>query len=302
MPVSMDLVGIEPSAERSLSGDIVSVGLIAEAGMNSTDTKPSGLRHHLAGLARLSASGLVTTEEAARAWGVARSVATGRLDRLVRAGWLSRVLRGLFYVLPLEAGAHTTVDDPWVLATRAFAPAYIGGWSAAEHWGLTEQLFRSTFVVTAGSVRTTTATLLGAEFRLVRVPVERVASVPSAWRGPVRVAVSDRERTLADALAQPEWVGGVRHLAQLLVTYRQSAHWNTARLLAALALHPRGAAYKRLGYLAETVLGGDAALVEAARAHLTKGVIRLDPSVKAPGRIVSRWGLRVNATVGGDEA
>ncbi len=71
--------------------------------------------------------------------------------------------------------------------TRAFAPAYIGGWSAAEHWGLTEQLFRSTFVVTAGSVRTTTSTLLGAEFRLVRVPPERVASVPSAWRGAVKV-------------------------------------------------------------------------------------------------------------------
>jgi predicted transcriptional regulator of viral defense system len=201
-------------------------------------------------------------------------------------------------VLPLEAGAHTTVDDPWLLAAKAFAPAYIGGWSAAEHWGLTEQLFRSTFVVTAGPMRARTSTLLGAEFRLVRVPAERVASVPSSWRGSARVAVSDRERTLADALAHPEWVGGVRHLAELLVAYRASEHWNPPRLLAALALHPKGAAYKRLGYFTETLLGGEASLVDAARARRSAGVIRLDPSLGATGRIVTRWGLRLNAEVG----
>jgi len=41
------------------------------------------------------------------------------------------------------------LEDAWAVADRLFAPCYIGGWSAAQHWGFTEQLFRTTLVVTA---------------------------------------------------------------------------------------------------------------------------------------------------------
>lgn len=197
-------------------------------------------------------------------------------------------------MLPLEAGSLTTVDDPWILASQVFAPCYVGGWTAAEHWGLTEQIFRSTFVVTAGSARTTSMILMGSEFRLVRARKERVHTVQATWRGTVRVKVSDRERTLADGLANPDWVGGVRHLIEMLSTYKRSEHWNPTKLLAALAAYPRGAAYKRLGYLVENALGGDDVLIKAALDHRSSGVIRLDPQVRTTGKILTRWGLRLN--------
>lgn len=206
------------------------------------------------------------------------------------------------FACSLDAEGLTTVDDPWILASQAFAPCYIGGWTAAEHWGLTEQIFRSTFVVTAGAARTTSMTLLGSEFRIVRASKDRVESVMSTWRGSVRVAVSDRERTLADGLANPDWVGGVRHLVEMLATHRRSEQWSPPKLLSALATHPKGAAYKRLGYLVENVLGGDDALVEAALDRKSAGVIRLDPEVKAPGKIVTRWGLRLNVTLPAQDA
>ncbi len=248
-------------------------------------------------LARAATGGLVDTRSAAEAWGVPRATANSRLFRLVRGGWLAAVRRGLFYVLPLEAGTLTTVDDPWVLGSHAFTPCYIGGWTAAEHWGLTEQIFRSTFVVTAGAARTTSMTLIGSEFRIVRASRARVESVQLTWRGAVRVAVSDRERTLADGLANPEWVGGVRHLVEMFSNYKRSEHWNPTKLLSALAAHPKGAAYKRLGYLAETAFGGDGTLVKEALARKSSGVIRLDPQVKATGRILTRWGLRLNVAL-----
>jgi len=262
--------------------------------MKTTDTTSEAGRDVVVALARAATGGLVDTRRAAEAWGVPRATATSRLFRLVRAGWLATVRRGFFYVLPLEAGALTTVDDPWVLGSQAFAPCYIGGWTAAEHWGLTEQIFRSTFVVTAGAARTTSMTLIGSEFRIVRASKDRVESVQPTWRGTVRVAVSDRERTLADGLANPEWVGGVRHLVEMLSTYKRSEHWNPIKLLSALEAHPKGAAYKRLGYLVESALGGDDAVVKEALAHKSSGVIRLDPQVKATGKILTRWGLRLN--------
>lgn len=255
------------------------------------------LRESLSKLARATVGGLIDTSGAAAAWGVSAPVATARLHRLVRAGWVAAVRKGLFFILPLGATTQTTIDDPWVLAARAFAPCYIGGWSAAEHWGLTEQIFRSTFVVTAGATRKASVTLLRSEFRTARAPKERLDSVVPVWRGTVRVAVSDRERTLADGLARPAWVGGVRHLAEMLATYRRSENWNRARLLAALAKHPRGSAYKRLGYLVESLPRADEAVIEACLANKSTGVIRLDPGGKPTGRIVKRWGLRINVTI-----
>ena len=215
---------------------------------------------------------------------------------LVRAGWLSRVRRGLYLVLPLEAGAGrpVTPEDPWVLAHEAYAPCYVGGWSAAEHWGLTEQIFRSTFVVTAANIRERTPRLLGVEFTLVRVPASRLAGTTLVWRGAARIPVSGRERTLVDALRNPAWVGGVRHLAEMLASYRAGREADLPALLREVATHGNGAAHKRFGHLAERLwpeavpkLGG----------RVTAGVIKLDPAVKARGELDRRWGLWGNVNL-----
>ena len=45
-------------------------------------------------------------------------------------------------------GAEQVVEDPWILVPALFDPAYIGGRTAAEHWDLTEQIFRDIVVYT----------------------------------------------------------------------------------------------------------------------------------------------------------
>jgi predicted transcriptional regulator of viral defense system len=250
-------------------------------------------------LARSAKGGLISAEEAARVLGVTGRVAAARLSRLVAAGWLSRARRGLYLILPLEASSATatTVEDPWVLAEVLLSPCYIGGWSAAEHWGLTEQIFRSTFVVTAAGARSKSRTLLGAELHIVRVPRKRVTGAAQVWRGPLRVSVSDRERTIVDALVDPAWVGGVRHLIEILAAYRRGPDWSPSKLLLRMKELGRGSAYKRLGFLAEEVLDEQPSLVAACLKAKTTGVIKLDPAVSSRGHMVKRWGLWVNANV-----
>src|SRR6266849_1251988 len=141
-------------------------------------------------LARDARAGLITTERSAELLGVGANEASLMLGRLVRRGWLSRVRRGLYFILPLEAGREgTAIEDPWVLARELYSPCYIGGWTAAEHWGLTEQLFRATFVVTSANIRRSRETFLGAEFHLTRATLERVANVTDIWRGSERIPV-----------------------------------------------------------------------------------------------------------------
>lgn len=252
-------------------------------------------------LVRASKNGLITVEAAATALQLAPPAASARLSRLTRSGWARRVRRGLYLILPLEAepGEKVTTEDPWVLARELFTPCYVGGWSAGEHWGLTEQLFRSTLVVTAAPTRRKSATFLGNDFRLFRVrPARLFDGVVTVWRGSERVQVSGAERTLIDGLGTPEICGGTRHLAQMLREYQESDKKDFARLLAVARKSASGAAWKRLGYLAEILFPGDDELPSAARRHLSAGNARLDPAVRKRGRLVKRWRLWVNVDLG----
>jgi predicted transcriptional regulator of viral defense system len=261
---------------------------------------PAHTRAVLAKLSRAAHGGLISVKEAAEALGVSRTKTAKMLAALTERGWLRRVRRGLYLVVPLEAepGQKAIPEDSWLLAQEVFAPCYIGGWSAAEHWGLTEQLFRSTLVVTAAQVRGSSAELLGHEYRLFKVPSSRIAgSLTPVWRGSERVLVASPERTLADCLRHPELAGGIRHLADLLTEYWSRSDRDAKKLLAAMEEVASGAAWKRFGYLAERLLPENTDLVVEASRHRTAGYIRLDPSVGRRGKPVRRWGLWVNASV-----
>jgi predicted transcriptional regulator of viral defense system len=187
--------------------------------------------------------------------------------------------------------------DPWVLALRLFSPCYIGGWSAAEHWGLTEQLFRSTFVVTSANIRARSAQILGTEFHLVRVRAERLVNTTAVWRGVLRVPTSDRERTIADALVDPTWIGGIRHLVDILYTYAEDQKKDFPKILAYLERTGRASGIKRFGFLMEKQFPTEVSLIRATHARRSTGIIRLDPSIKSRGKLSKHWGLWINVSL-----
>jgi len=152
----------------------------------------------------------------------------------------------------------------------------------------------STFVVTAVRIRRSTERLLAAELHLVHVSPEVLKGAVPIWRGKERVSVSDRERTIADALVSPNWVGGVRHLLGILAAYRESPEWSPEKLLQRLKERGHGSAFKRMGYLAEALWPDAQDVVDAAWRQRTSGLIKLDPSVKTRGSMSKRWGLWVN--------
>jgi predicted transcriptional regulator of viral defense system len=253
----------------------------------------------LSKLSRHVVGGIVTIAEAASLLSVRPRDASLRLAALARRGWLTRLYRGTYYILPLESGPTETAvaPDPWVLASRLFSPCYIGGWSAAEYWGLTEQLFRSTFVVTAANIRKRSVHTLGSEFQLVRVRPEQISGIAGVWRGAVRVPTSDPERTIADALVDPTWIGGIRHLVDIILTATADGKATFATILAHLERTGRAAGIKRLGFLVESLFPAETAIVSMAHDRRSSGIIRLDPSVRGSGRLSKRWGLWINVSL-----
>src|SRR5215471_20829010 len=106
---------------------------------------------------------------------------------------------------------------PWVVVPELFGPAHIGGWSAAEHWGLTEQLFRSVCVLTTRPIRSKKETIQGIEFSLKHIRPSVMFGTQPIWRGSVKVVeISGPAKTIVDMLGDPALGGGIRHVKECL--------------------------------------------------------------------------------------
>ena len=233
--------------------------------------------------------------DAARVLRVPRDRAGRLLRHLASRGWLSRVRRGLYATVPLGASDPSAWrEDPWRVAASVFAPCYVGGWSACEHWELTEQVFRGVVVMTARSLRATESEVQGTIFILKHVPEDLHFGIRTVWRERTPVKVSDPTRTLIDVLDDPRLGGGIRHVSAVVREYLAGTHRDVRRLLDYGDRLRNRTVFKRLGFIIES-LGLDAqSLVNACHVRVSKGLSRLDPSVDSQGRVLKRWGLRVN--------
>lgn len=264
--------------------------------MNNLSRPSSGLgkldRARLAALI-CGSKGTITNEEAARILQLPQPAVSKLLARWCAKGWLSRVARGLYVPVPLEAErSDGPLEDAWLVAERLFSPCYIGGWSAAEHWDLTEQIFRTTLVMSTTRPRNRKPVLQGAAFWVHSISPEKMFGLKPVWRGSVKVMVSDPSRTILDMLADPALGGGIRSVQDMFLEYLDSDHRNLQQLLAYADEYGNGAVFKRLGFLLETKVPTEREAIEACASRLSAGKARLDPGLPADA-VVTRWRLWV---------
>ncbi len=239
--------------------------------------------------------GTITPESAAIALAYTRLGAARQLARWAEQGWLQRVRRGIYVPVPLESErVDSAPEDAWLIANTAFAPCFIAGWSAVEHWSLTEQVFRSVCVATSRRPRHREQTIGGTVFALHTVPAAHFFGLKAVWRGATRVQVSDPSRTVLDLLATPAWGGGIRTVVDVLQAYLKSEHCNMPLLLDYAARLGNGAVFKRLGYLLQQHAPEEAQAITACADQFTAGYTKLDPALPS-ARLVTAWGLWVPA-------
>ncbi len=237
--------------------------------------------------------GSISVSEAAELLKVSASDAAKMLARWTNKGWLSRVKRGFYVPIPLES--RTTdipLEDAWVIAERLFSPCYIGGWSAAEYWSLTEQIFRTIMVMTTQRPRNRKPILKGTGFMLRTIPEKAMFGLKPVWRKEIKVLVSDPTRTIIDMLSDPQLGGGIRPVVDIFKNYMKSENRNMESLVDYATRLGNGAVFKRLGFLLEKFNPDEGKAIEACKFKLTKGNAKLDPKL-AGNKLVTRWKLWV---------
>jgi predicted transcriptional regulator of viral defense system len=208
-------------------------------------------------------------------------------------GWLSRVKRGIYIPIPLDAtSSEIVLEDPWIIEERLYSPCYIGGWSAVEYWGLTEQIFRTIVVMTTRKLRSRKLNIKGTDFLLRTISPDAMFGMTPVWRGQVKVNVSDPTRTIIDILASPDLGGGLRPTIDIFRAYMTSKEKKVDSLIEYAQKLGNGAVMKRLGFLVERFFASEIKIIDFCKNNLTKGNTKLDPSIKTD-RLVTSWKLWV---------
>ena len=248
-------------------------------------------RRRLAKVLR-TAGDVIRIGDAVHALAVTRVEAATILSWWTGQGWVRRVGPGIYAPVPLDAPESGHVlEDPWILVPVLYDPGYIGGRSAAGHWGLTGETSGHIVVLTARPVREKTQRHHGVTFSLKHIDRRRFFGTTMIQRGGTRVAVSDLHRTVIDVLDDPAIGGGIGRVADCVAAYLAHSERNDESLLAYSDRLGNGAVFKRLGFLAER-LSTDDPLVPACQNRLTEGYTRLTPALVCP-RLVTRWRLRI---------
>lgn len=258
----------------------------------STNNGRSQSRMRLGKLLR-DAGEVITVENAAHILEVGSEDAAKTLARWCKQGWLSRIKRGVYVPVPIESVSEDrALEDAWIVIPDLFGPAYVGGWSAAEHWDLTEQIFRDICVFTTRPVAKRNQVIHNIPFVVTHIAPERQFGTKAVWKKEKKLSVSDPTRTIVDILSNPSAGGGIEHVVDCFKNYIKSPHFNSKLLVEYADRLGNAAVFKRLGFLAERLLGEDDLLAAACKSRMSKGNAQLDPAMKGD-KLVTRWRLFV---------
>jgi len=220
------------------------------------------------------------------------------LAYLGRKGWLSRVKQGLYITVPLGTiNPQEYKEHPWIVANKVFAPCYIGGWSAAGHWELTDQIFKSIIIITIQKFKNTRIKIQGTDYIIKKVNQKFFSKTKSVWIDNSKISVSDPIQTIVDILDDPSIGGGIRNVVDITKVYFNSQYRNDDEIIKYIEQKKNRTIYKRLGYIIESLNIDALKLKEKCQKNISSGFSRLDPLVENSGVYDSKWNLRINVSI-----
>ena len=220
------------------------------------------------------------------------------LSRLESKGWLMRLERGLYLIVPLEAGPEGMwAENPLAIAHHLTPVGAVGYLPAMYHWGMTKQAPAEMLVQTLRRRFRPRVTILGVQYQFILLVDRKLFGVTTQTIDGLTFRITDREKTLVDACDRPDLCGGAQGLVDALLS-SEELDWEKVDTY--LDRMRSGAIYKRLGYLVDSL---DLPIpdlqwrLDQWRRSLSEGVALLEPGRKPDGPIHTAWRVRVNAQV-----
>ncbi|PIU51759.1 hypothetical protein COS91_02755 [Candidatus Desantisbacteria bacterium CG07_land_8_20_14_0_80_39_15] len=143
-----------------------------------------------------------------------KSTVRTKIGRLLKKGRMGTMGGGIYFVIPQGYDVKSYTPDKFLAASKMREDAVIGYHSAFELLGYATQVFNTVYYIT--SLQKQMKSFRGVTYLSVSVqrPLQGRASfgIEKIARDKVKVAVTNKERTLIDCLDRLEYSGGFEEL------------------------------------------------------------------------------------------
>jgi predicted transcriptional regulator of viral defense system len=213
---------------------------------------------------------------------------------LTKKKWVIALKRGVYLIVPLSAGVKSRyTEHEFVIASHLASPYYIAYWSALNFYGFTEQTPFTVFVATPRRVKS--REVLNVKIKFITLNQRKFFGFEPTVVSAYKINVSDREKTLADALDHPEYCGGMFEVSKSLWNAKKEVSIEKVAVYAERM--GNAAIVKRLGYLLEGLdVDVDLEVLSKLRGMISRGMSALDPTRPKKGRYNTGWNILLNVS------
>ncbi len=217
------------------------------------------------------------------------------VQRLSHKKWLLPIMGGRYLISPLAAGSKSEyTEHEFVVASSLAAkrPYYVAYWSALNYYGYTEQTPVTVFLAT--TARIPRMTIHGVEYMFVTIREKKFFGTVGGFVAGQTFTISDRDKTIVDALDHPEYCGGIDTVARCLWNARKDISFE--RILEYAQAMQNSTIIKRMGYLADVLgIAISTPVYDRMHAMIRPGRSLLDTlSASRNGKFNAKWNLLVN--------
>jgi len=240
-------------------------------------------------LDELSKKKAFTIEDAEQISRANKGVLKVILSRLEKNGWIERIEKGKYIVIPLGAEKGKYTLNEFVLGSFLVDPCIISYWSALNYYGFTEQIPRTVFIQTTSRRKHQEVTIFGVPYKIIRMNEEKIFGVEKAWFEDTQINLTSKEKTIVDCLDKPQYAGGIIEVAKAL---RTEEYDKNMLITYAKKIHNSGV-IRRLGYICEFLQ-----IPINLPGINTRNYLKLDPILPKTNKLDAKWHLIINEELG----
>ncbi|MEX2410513.1 MAG: transcriptional regulator [Candidatus Paceibacterota bacterium] len=220
------------------------------------------------------------------------------LSGMVEKGMLIKLNRNIYHIVPVKMDAETYIPD-WHLMAKYLMKAkeyYIGYYSAMQIHGLITQPSLKEIIVTDLQIKPSVKIIRGVEFQFVYHTKARFFGYKSTWINQhEKVAVSELEKTIVDAVSKPDLCGGITEVGKAI--YESRTKLDHQKLFDYLTRNGMQVAKKRYLFLSNLLGLEWSSYHESMMNNLGSGYPLLDTTGLNQGRWDSKFGIRINVDI-----
>jgi len=240
-------------------------------------------------LDELSRKKVFTIEDAEHISHTSKGVLKVILSRLEKKGWVERIEKGKYMVIPLGAEKGKYTLNEFVLGSFLVGPCIISYWSALNYYGFTEQIPRTVFIQTTSRKKHQEVTIFGVPYKIIKMKEEKIFGVEKVWFEDMQINITSREKTIIDCLDKTQYAGGIIEVAKALQTEEYDKN---ILVKYAKEIHNSGV-IRRLGYICEFLQ-----IPINLPKIKTRNYLKLDPILPETNKLNAKWHLIINEKLG----